>query len=122
MKEDVNNKLVYDTDKLDYYFKHKILNAFLELLYEHNDGIYGLADKPANLDLFVIGLIPDNVVEEYERIRENYGSELKQLIKRVEELPTNPFIVDGDNIQGNSVKPHVFVTGKVGEGKGFRNV
>ena len=52
MKEDVNNKLVYDTDKLDYYFKNKILKAFLELLYEHNSGIYSLADKPANLDSF----------------------------------------------------------------------
>lgn len=63
MKEDVNNKLVYDTDKLDYYFKHKILKAFLELLYEHNDGIYSLADKPANLGSFIISLIPDDVVE-----------------------------------------------------------
>lgn len=104
MKEDVNNKLVYDTDKLDYYFKHKILNAFLELLYEHNDGIYSLADKPVNLDLFIISLIPDDVVEEYERIRENYESELKQLIKRVEELPVNPLTVDEDEcIQGNSI-------------------
>lgn len=42
-----------------------------------------------NLDLFIISLIPDDVVEEYERIRENYESELKQLIKKVEELPTN---------------------------------
>lgn len=104
MKEDVNNKIAYDTDKLDYYLKHKILDAFLELLYEHNDGIYGLADKRANLDLFVIGLIPDDVVEEYERIRGNYESELKQLIKRVEELPANPLTVDEDEcIQGNSI-------------------
>ncbi|WP_286783544.1 hypothetical protein [Streptococcus sp. UBA4344] len=122
MKEDVNNKLVYDTDKLDYYLKHKILDAFLELLYEHNSGIYSLADKPMNLDLFIISLIPDDVVEQYERIRGSYESELKQLIKRVEELPANPLTVDEDNIQGNSVNPHVFVTGKVGEGKGFRNV
>ena len=85
----VNNKLVYGTDKVDYYLKHKILDAFLELLYEHNSGIYSLADKPMNLDLFIISLIPDDVVEEYERIRENYESELKQLIKKVEELPTN---------------------------------
>ena len=122
MKEDVDNKIGYDTDKLDYYFKHKILGAFLELLYEHNSGIHSLADKPMNLDLFIISLIPDDVVEEYERIRENYESELKQLIKRVEELPANPLTVDEDGIQGNSVNPYVFVTGKVGEGKGFRNV
>ncbi len=122
MKEDVNNKLVYDTDKLDYYLKHKILDAFLELLYEHNSGIYSLADKPMNLDLFIISLIPDDIVEEYERIRENYESELKQLIKRVEELPANPLTVDEYDIQGNSVNPHVFVTGKAGEGKGFKNI
>ena len=119
MKEDVNNKIVYDTDKLDYYFKHKILDAFLELLYEHNDGIYSLADKPVNLELFIISLIPDDIVEEYERIRLNYESELKQLLKRVEELPANPLTVDEDGIQGNSVNPHVFVTGKVGKGRGF---
>lgn len=122
MKEDVNSKLAYDTGHLDYYFKHKILNAFLELLYDHNDGMYGLADKPVNLDLFIINVILDDVVEEYEGIRENYESELKQLIKRVEELSANPLTVDEDGIQGDSVNPHVFVTGKVGEGKGFKNI
>ncbi|MCY7179288.1 hypothetical protein [Streptococcus gallolyticus] len=91
MKEDVINKTGYDTNKLDYYFKHKILDAFLELLYEHSSGIHSLADEPVNLDLFIISLIPDDLVEEYERIRLNYESELKQLIKKVEELPTNPF-------------------------------
>ncbi|MCO4640672.1 hypothetical protein Si004_00587 [Streptococcus infantarius subsp. infantarius] len=89
LKNNTDNKLVYDTDRVDYYLKHKILDAFLELLYEHNSGIHSLADKPMNLDLFIISLIPDDVVEEYERIRLNYESELKQLIKRIEGLPVN---------------------------------
>ncbi|MGT2751286.1 hypothetical protein ACVRXF_10390 [Streptococcus orisasini] len=86
----MSKEIEYDLDKMDYYIKQKILLAFLELLHEHNTGIYSLDEEPINLSHGIISEIPEAVVKEYEGIRSDYELRLKQLIKKIEALPSNP--------------------------------
>ncbi|MSU87147.1 hypothetical protein EA438_05815 [Streptococcus dysgalactiae subsp. dysgalactiae] len=86
-----SRKVDCSIDNLGSLEYHKILSAFLGLLYEHDTGIYSLGDSPINLDLSIIGLIPNDIVQEYESIRLRYEESLRELIKKVEKLPVNPF-------------------------------
>lgn len=84
-------KVEFDIDNLSSLEYYKILSAFLELLYEHDTGIYSLGDSPINLDLSIIGLISNEIAREYESIRLTYEESLRELIKKVERLSVNPF-------------------------------
>lgn len=86
----MSEKVEFDSNKMNYYFKQRILMAFLELLYEHDTGIYGLDEEPINLSHGLIQEIPEEIVKEYEGIRSAYELKLKQLIKKIEALPSNP--------------------------------
>ncbi|MEX2785385.1 hypothetical protein AB3331_09360 [Streptococcus sp. H49] len=85
----LEKKVDFDSNKLTFHVKQKILVAFLDLLYEHDSGIYSLVDAPIELSHGIISEIPEEIVQEYEEIRLNYEARLKQLIKKIEELPAN---------------------------------